>query len=214
MPLKTLRHVLLFSGRNEQLVEESRDVYSLMLLNTAQLYRGIEVFLNGGLTRAKSSSGERQEVENLLFGASFVPNRTMTVTLNFNGTWTDLAGGGRPDETTVDRRGDASISYRPFDTLYLLAAFSRIERPGNNDTTQNYSLNWSPFPSGALLFNFAFNQDLSARDNGKVQTVRPSLRWNVTNRISLDMSYQVAKAESSTAATDDKTFSTRMRMFF
>ena len=214
VPLKTLRHVLLFSGRNEQLVEASRDVYSLILQNSAQLYRGIDIFLNGGVTREKSDTGEKQESENLLFGASFVPNRTLTVTLNFNGTWTDRTGGERPDETTVDRRGDASISYRPFDTLYLLAAFSRIERPGNNDTTQNYSLNWSPFPSGALQFNFAFNQDLSVRDNGKVQTVRPSLRWNVTNRISLDMSYQVAKAESSTAATDDKTFSTRMRMFF
>jgi len=214
VPLKTLRHVLLFSGRNEQLVEESRDVYSLMLQNSAQLYRGVEVFLNGGLTKEKSGAGERQEVENLLFGASFVPNRTMTVTLNFNGTWTDRAGGGRPDENTVDRRGDASISYRPFDTLYLLASFSRIERPGINDTTQNYSLNWSPFPSGALQFNFAFNQDLSTRDNAKVQTVRPSLRWNVTSRISLDMSYQVAKADSSTGATDDKTFSTKMRMFF
>ena len=214
VPLKTLRHVLLFSGRNEQLVEASRDLYSLILQNSAQLYRGIDIFLNGGVTREKSDTGEKQESQNLLFGASFVPNRTLTVTLNFSGTWTDRTGGERPDETIVDRRGDASISYRPFDTLYLLAAFSRIERPGNKDTTQNYSINWTPFPSGALLFTFAFNQDLSARDNSKTQTVRPSLRWNVTNRISLDMSYQVAKVESSVGGTDDKTFSTRMRVFF
>jgi len=214
VPLKTLRHVLLFSGRNDQLVEASRDLYSLIFQNSAQLYRGIEIFLNGGVTREKFDTGEKQESENLLFGASFAPNRTLTVTLNFNGTWTDRTGGERPDETTVDRRGDASISYRPFDTLYLLASFSRIERPGNNDTTQNYSLNWSPFPSGALLFNFAFNQDLSARDNTKVQTVRPSLRWNVTSRISLDMSYQATREESSTGETDDKMFSTRMRMYF
>lgn len=214
VPLKTLRHVLLFSGRDEQLVDGSRDVRSLMLQNSAQLYRGVAVFINGGVTRENSAAGEERESETLLFGATFVPNRILTVTLNFNGTWTDRTGGGRPDENTVDRRGDASISCRPFDTLYLLASFSRIERPGRNDTTQNYSLNWSPFPSGALLFNFAFNQDLSTRDNAKVQTVRPSLRWNVTNRISLDMSYQVAKVESSTGATDDKTFSTRMRMYF
>jgi opacity protein-like surface antigen len=214
VPLKTLRHVLLFSGRNDQLVEESRDVYTLILQNSAQLYRGIDIFLNGGVTREKSDTGERLESENLLFGAAFVPNRTLTVTLNFNGTWTDRTGGDRPDETIVDRRGDASISYRPFDTLYLLAAFSRIERPGIIENTQNYSLNWSPFPSGALLFNFAFNQDLSTRDNAKVQTIRPSLRWNITNRISLDMSYQVVTAEASTGESDDKTFSTRMRVYF
>jgi hypothetical protein len=214
VPLRTLRHVLLFSGRNEELVEGSRDVYSLIVQNTAQLYRGVDVFINGGVTRENSAVGEKVETESLLFGASFVPNRILTVTLNFNGTWTDRTGGGRPDENTVDQRADASISCRPFETLYLLASFSRIERPGRNDTTQNYSLNWSPFPSGALQFNFAFDQELSTRDDGKVQTVRPSLRWNVTNRISLDMSYLVTNVESSIGATDDRTFSTRMRMFF
>lgn len=214
VPLKTLRHVLLFSGRNEQLVDGPRDVYSLGLQNTAQLYRGIEVFLNGGVTREKRAAGEQQETENLLFGATLVPNRTLTVTLNFNGSWTDRTGGGRPDENTVDRRGDASISYRPFDTLYLLASVSRIERPGIHDTVQNYGLNWSPFPSGALQFTFAFNQDLSARDNSKVRTVRPNLRWNVTSRISLDLSYDVTKAESTAGTTDNKTFSTRLRMTF
>ena len=214
VPLKTLRHVLMFSGRNEQRDEGSRDVYSMTLQNSVQLYRGVDVFINGGVTRENSAGGEKQETETLLFGATFVPNRTMTVTLNFNGTWTDRTGGGRPDENTVDRREDASISYRPFDTLYILASVSRIERPGINDTVQNYGFNWSPFPSGALRFNFAFNQDLSTRDNSKVRSILPSLRWNVTNRISLDLSYEVAKAEASTGGTDNKTVSSRLRMIY
>jgi hypothetical protein len=212
VPLKTLRHVLLFTGRNERQVEGPQDTYTLMLQNTAELYKGIQVFLNGGVSRGKKASGEKQETENLLFGATFVPNRTLTVSLNFNGSWSDRTGGERPEETTVDRSGDASISYRPFDTLYLVASASRIERPGIHDTVQNYALNWSPFPSGALQFNFDFNQGLSARDNSKVRTVRPTLRWNVTSRIALDLSHEDTKAESTTGTTDSKTFSTRLRM--
>jgi hypothetical protein len=207
-----LRHVLFFTGRNEQLVDGSRDGYSLILQNTAQLYKGVQVFLNGGLARETKGTGEKQETENLLFGATFVPNRTLTVTLNFNGSWTDRTGGERPDENTVDRREEASISYRPFDTLYLIGSVSRIERPDSQDTVQNYGLNWSPFPSGALQFNFAFNQDLSARDNSKVRTVRPTLRWNVTSRIAFDLSYEDTKAESTAGKTDNKTFSTRLRV--
>ena len=212
VPLRTLRNVLLFTGRNEKLVDGPRDVYSLALQNTAQLYKGIQVTLNGGVTREKNGTGETQETENLLFGATFVPNRTLTVTLNFNETWTDRTGGERPDENSADRRGDASISYRPFDTLYLLASVSRIERPGIQDTVQSYGLNWSPFPSGALQFNFAFTQDLSARDNSKVRTVRPTLRWNVTSRIAFDLSYEDTDAESTAGTTDNKTFSTRLRV--
>jgi hypothetical protein len=212
VPLRTLRHVLFFTGRNEQLVDGPRDAYSLILQNTAQLYKWVQVFLNGGLTRETKGTGEKQETEDLLFGATFVPNRTLTVTLNFNGSWMDRTGGERPDENTVDRRGDASISYRPFDTLYLIGSVSRIERPGIQDTVQNYGLNWSPFPSGALQFNFAFNQDLSARDNSKVRTVRPTLRWNVTSRIAFDLSYEDTKAESTAGKTDSKTFSTRLRV--
>ena len=212
VPLNTLRHVLLFTGRNEQSVEGPRDVYSLILQNTAELYKSIQVILNGGVTREKKGTGETQETENLLVGATFVPNRTLAVTLNFNGSWTDRTGGNRPDENTVDRRGDASISYRPFDTLYLLASVSRIEQPGIHDTVQNYGLNWSPFPSGALQFNFAFTQDLSARDNSKTRTVRPALRWNITSRIAFDLSYEDTMAESTAGTTDNKTFSTRLRI--
>jgi hypothetical protein len=214
VPLSTLQHVLLFSGRNDESAEESRDTYSLTLQNSAQLYRGIQVFLNGGITKEKNSFGRKQETENLLFGATFVPNRALTVTLNFNGTWTDQAGGERPDLNYVDRSGNATISYRPFDTLYLFASVSRVEQPGIKDTTQNYGLNWSPFPSGALQFTFAFNQDLSARDNSKVRTIQPSILWNVSSRISLNGSYLDTNAESTAGTADNKTFSTRLRMIF
>ncbi len=214
VPLKTLRHVLLFSGRNEQLGGGSQDRYSLFLRNNAQLYRGIDVYLDGGFGRTKSDTGEEQKSTNLNFGAGFVPHRTVTVTLNFTGTTTDRTGGGRPDQVTVDRRSDLSLAYRPFQTLYLFASASRIKRENLKETLQNYAANWSPFPSGALQFNFAFNQDLTTRDNAKTRSIRPSLRWNVTNRIILDASYQLVKTESLVETTDNKTFSTNLQMIY
>ena len=213
-PLRTLRHVLLFSGRNEHLGEGSQDRNSLFLRNNAQLYRGIDVSLDGGLTTTKSDTGEDQQSTTLIFGANIVPHSTVTLALNYTGTTTDRTGGGRPDQSTVDRRGDVSIAYRPFQTVYLLASASRVERQDIKETLQNYAANWSPFPSGALQFNFDFNQDLTTRDNAKTRSIRPSLRWNITSRIILDMSYQMLKTESRVETVDNRTFSTNLEMIY
>jgi len=213
-PLKTLRHVLLFTGRNENAGEESRDSYFLYSRNTARLYRGINVFLNGGFGRTKSGADLEQDTYTLNIGADFLPNRKVTLTLNFNGTRSERTGGGRPDETTDDLRGDAGISYRPFQNVYLTASVSRVERADRKDTLQNYALNWSPFPSGALRFNFAVNQALRSLDDSKTRSVIPSLRWNVTNRILFDLAYQFIETEASTGSTDLKSFFARLQMTY
>lgn len=213
-PLKTLRHVLLFTGRNEDVSEESQDSYFLFLRNTARLYRGIDVFVNGGFGRTKSGADLEQDSYTLNFGASFVPNRKLTLTLNFNGTRSERTGGGRPDETTDDRRGDAGLSYRPFQNVYLTASVSRVEKQDRKDTLQNYALNWSPFPSGALRFNFAFNQALTTDDDAKTRSTIPSLRWNVTNRIFFDLAYQYIETEASTGSTDLESFFAKVQMTY
>ncbi len=214
VPLKTLRHLLLFSGRNEQLGEGSQDRWSLFLRNNAQVYKGIDVSLDGGFGSTKFDSGEEQKSTTLIFGANIVPHPTVTLALNYNGTTTDQTGGGKPDQTTVDTRGEVSLAYRPFQTMYLLASVSRVDRQGIQETLQNYAANWSPFPSGALQFNFAFNQDLTSRDNAKTRSIRPSLRWNITSRIILDMSYQLLKTESRVETADTRTFFTNLEMIY
>lgn len=214
VPLRTLRHTLLASARNEQLGEESQDKYFLSLQNTAQLYRGIDVFLNGSLGKNTSETGEKQDIATLNAGATFVPHRTMTLALNFFGTATDRTGGGKPDQSTTDQRADISLAYRPFETLYLLASVSRIDREDRKETLQNYAANWSPFPSGALQFNFAFNQDLTTIDNAKTRSIRPSLRWSVTRRIIFDLSYQVVETESAVQSTDNRTFASNLQIFY
>jgi hypothetical protein len=138
----------------------------------------------------------------------------MTLSMNFSGTATDRTGGGKPDQTTVDRKGDLGVNYRPFDAVYLLATVSRIEREDVNETLQSYTANWSPFPSGALRFNFAFNQDLSTKDNAKTRSVSPSLRWNISSRAILDLSYQVLKTESLIATTENRIFNTNLQMIY
>lgn len=211
-PLKTLHHTLLFTGRNEDADGDSRDSYFFYLRNTARLYRGIDVFLNGGFGRSKSGSEGEQDSYTLNFGAGFVPHETLTLTVNFNGTRTERTGGGRPDDTAEDRRGDAGLSFRPFQNLYLTASVSRVEKENDKDTLQNYTVNWSPFPSGSLRFNFAFNQTLSKDDDSKTRSIHPSMRWNVTNKIFLDLSYQFVESEASSGSSDLKTFFAKLQL--
>ena len=80
-------------------------------------------------------------------------------------------------------------------------------------TTQNYGLNWSPFPDGALQFRFNYNENLTSGGGQKDRTINPGLRWNITRHSYLDLSYQMIKSTSGSQETDSIFFSANLRIF-
>ncbi|MEK6776710.1 MAG: hypothetical protein AABY87_07520 [bacterium] len=213
-PLKTLSHTLLFSGRKEELGAESQDKNSIFLQNRAQLYRGLNAFLHGGLSRISAASGEKQDGTSWDFGISAAPHTSLTLTFDIDSTVADRSGGGKPDDTQMSKRRNLSISYRPFQALYIIGSISRVTLPDRNTTLKNYAFNWSPFPYGTLQFNLSYNEELTSDNNGKSSTVVPSLRWNITSRAFLQLSYQLIKTESVLNTSDLKVFSVTARMIF
>ena len=217
-PLRTLTHTLIFSGRNgtaSGTVEGSRSIYGVLLNNTAQLYQGVDVYLNGGVNSAKRETGEKLFGTTVSFGSNIVPHRNLTFNLNFSNATSDLKGGGKPETSSTTRSLDMSMTFTPFPTLYLYGSLLISSQTGEKtDYLQNYAVNWSPFPGGNLQLNFGYTQSLRSADNGRDTSYGPSLTWKITNRATLNMSYQILTTKSVSLKEDTNSFSTRLQVLF
>jgi hypothetical protein len=213
-PLNTLRHNLIYSGRIEEIDKQSTKNNSIFLQNNATLYKGIDINLGGGLNFSTLETGQDQRNTIINFGSSIVPHRTTTITLIYSDTTTNQSGGGLPSTSTSTRRGDLSVAYRPFETLYLFGSWEILAEKGQKiQTTQNYGLNWSPFPEGTLQFNFSYNESILSENNQKSRLITPSLRWNITSRSFLDLSYQFIHSSSKLQKSDSNGFSANLKIF-
>lgn len=217
-PLRTLTHTLVFSGRNGTAsgdIEGSRSTYGVFLNNTAKLYQGVDVYLNGGVNYAKRETNQKQSGTTLSFGSNIVPHRNLTFNLNFSNTTGDQKGGGQPETSSSTRSVDMNVSFTPFPTLYLYGSLNITSRTDTKTSyLQNYSLNWSPFPGGSLQLNFGYTESLRSEDNGRDTSFGPSLTWKITNRATLNMSYQVVKLKSVSQKEDTNSFSARLQVLF
>jgi len=213
-PLPTLEHTLLYSGRRESIGDEELDTDTVFLQNRAELYKGIDTFLHGGFSRKTQGTGEQDDSTIINFGATVIPHQTLTMTLSYSGTTTDQTGGDRAEGTLKDKRMDLGAAFRPFQTVYIFASIGRVEQDDKTDTLTNYALNWSPFPYGTLQMQFSYSEDLRSEDQSKIKTIRPSLRWEIAPRISLDLSYMVTKSDSVRETTDLKSINAIVKMIY
>ena len=148
-------------------------------------------------------------------GATFVPNRKVTLTLLYIGDTTVSSGGEFAGErTTYTRSGEADLMITPVQTVYLFGSY-RIEHStaSPNRNILNYSLSWSPFPDGTLHLTFYYNEIIRS-DESKERSISPSLRWYFTPRSYLDLSYQNLKTETIAIATTANVYSGTVRISF
>jgi len=213
-PLPTLRSNLIYSGRTEEIGGNSTDNNSVFLQNTATLYKGIDVNLGGGINFSTLETGQKQRNTIVNFGTSIVPHSTTTITLTYSDTVTNQSGGGLASTSNSTRRADLSVAFRPFETLYIFTSWEILAQKGQKiQTTQNYGLNWSPFPEGTLQFNFSYNENILSENNQKNRAITPSLRWNITSRSYLDLSYQYIRTSSKSEKTISNGVSANLKIF-
>jgi hypothetical protein len=214
-PLRTLRHTLVFSGRIEDIDGQSTNTNSLILSNTAELYKGIDVNLSGGLNFEKTQTGERVRNTTINFGSTIVPHPTLTFNINYADTMTHQSGGEKGSSSTFTREVDLTLAYTPLKTVHIFTSISiLLAKNVKTNILQNYGINWSPFPDGTLQFNFSFNENLRSVDNAKERIITPSVRWKITNRTFLDLSYQWVKSTSVSQSEDSNVFSASLKTFF
>jgi hypothetical protein len=81
-------------------------------------------------------------------------------------------------------------------------------------TTLDIGANWAPFPDGTLQFVFDYNEALRALEFGKDRSALAAVRWNVSRRSYIDVSYQRTKSAFVLLTTESRIFSVRIRFFF
>jgi hypothetical protein len=215
VPLPTLNNSLIMSGRSGSIAGKSSDTISAFLNNSAELYRGVNVNLSGGVSSATSETKQKTDNTVLTFGASLVPYHTMTMTVSYSDTATKQSGGGMDATSTSSRRGDASVAFNPWTTVYLFSSIGVVsEKDKQTSTVQNYAGTWSPFPGGSLQFNFSYTKNLRSDDDGTDTVITPSIRWKFIRRAFLDVSYLMLRSESLSQTTESKSFNANLKMSF
>jgi hypothetical protein len=227
VPLPTLSHNLAFSGRIDNNPDGELKTNSVYLQNTAELYRGISVYAGAGYTIANSTSlGIETTVKNTLVnvGASVVPNPKLLLYANYYSSSSKQKGTGRPESTLPNSTANIGLSYRPFPLLYFVTSWSWVEQQDRTMTLQNYNISWTPFPSGQLQCGFTYTENIASSTtngqsllsaiNGKVRILLGTVRWNITQRSYLQVSYQVTDNNSENAGSSKiKIFETVFRVF-
>jgi hypothetical protein len=215
VPFQTLSQSIIFSGLDESIEGERSTSISLLIYNIAKLYEGIDANLSGGISIQELDSGQENETTQFNAGVSFVPNRKVSLTLLFDETRTVTSGGDLIGEiTTYTRAGEADLSITPVQSVHLFGSY-RIEESTEsaNRNILNYSLSWSPFPDGTLHLNFNYNETIRT-DDTKERSIVPNLRWYVTPRSYLNLSYQRLKAETPALTTESDIYSGTVRVSF
>lgn len=196
-PFPTLNDSLIYSGRSTTEDGKSTSSNSIFLYNNAELYKGINALLSGGVSLASLDTGQSTTTTSLNAGLTLVPHRTVNINVNYNLSDSSQSGGGRPSTSTMSGRTVAGVAYTPFRALYLFASLEVLQDNVSTRTSENYGLNFSPFPDGELQFNFTYNENLRPAAEGRTRLISPSLRWNVVRNAYLEASYVFQQTSAS-----------------
>lgn len=219
-PRKSLTDSLVFSGTRHWTGATTSTNNSVVLYNTAQLYRGIDVTLNlGAVLTAEEGGGapSRREEAYVNLGTGLTPHPALTVTTYYLGKRAESSGGGAGGRReTTENRLDVGLSFTPFRSLVLSAATNMVSETGQETrVTQNYGLGWSPFPDGLVQVSLSYAENHLA-DTSTSRTVQPTLRWYLTarRRSYLEVTYQRTTTEANSLSAESHLFSTGLNVPF
>jgi hypothetical protein len=215
-PFPTLSNSLVYGGRLEFFEGQTSTDNSIYLNNSAELYRGLSLNLGAGYSNATSRAGQNSDSVSITVGTDIVPNKNITLSLSYQDLTSHSSGGGQPNKSSFNRSATATATYRPFEAIYFSGGYSiNMQNDLPNATLQNYGVSWSPFRGGDLQFNFAYSQSLNSAGNEKDTNISPSLRWNIRQGSTLDVSYNILESKSTTTGTtNSNSFGAHLRITF
>ena len=215
-PQPALQHSVVFSGRSSEIDGRSSDSSSVYLYTNAELYRGVNA--NVGLGRSGATGENGEEIDTTLVNAlaTLVPHETMTVNLLYQRRTSERRGGpatGSP--STGARAGQASVTYRPLDTLYFYFSYRMEQEEGKDDRfLRSHSLSWSPFPDGRLQMLFRYDETFRSEFDATSRVISPRVRWNVTDRWYVELAYESATFDSAFDVRETATWTGTTRITF
>jgi hypothetical protein len=210
--LDTLKQVLSFSGSRLKEEDGSSNRDAFYLRTTALLYKGFSAFFDTGYSWESPLNESDSSSTIVKTGANLIPNRKITVNLDYSQTQTQY------DDAEKDQTTESSWNMQtliaPYRALTFNIRISVTEDEDSKHTLQNYSVNWAPFPDGNLQLFFSYTETLRPEDGQKEKSLGPSLKWTIGPHLTLDMLYNVFETENRFQTTDSDTFRTNLRLIF
>ncbi len=207
-PLPTLKSSVVYTGDTAFQAGRTVQTNSIFLDSTAQLYSGLNVYLNGGGTLPGGGS------TSYLYsaGASVIPYRTVSLGLNYSASVQTGSGG---QESSYNKTANATVTYSPFSNLFVSASTGWLSTPQFSSSTESYNAGWSPLQGGMLQLNLGYNEGLGfGASTDKVRTITFGVNLRVAPTASLDASYSIQKTQSiGLAQTDTDTIFLEFRKY-
>ena len=108
----------------------------------------------------------------------------------------------------------AAVAVDPLRTLHLVLGEEVIMVTGQaTRTTHDVGVNWAPFPDGTLQIIFAYNEALRALEFGRDRSTLGAVRWNLSRKSFVDVSFQRTRSEFVFQKTASRIFSINVRLF-
>jgi len=210
--LETLKQVLSFSGSKLKQDDGSSDRNAFYLRTNALLYKGFSAFFDTGYSWETPLNQAGKVSTIVRTGANLIPNRKITVNLDYSETQT------KDDDPEKGRTTESSWRMQtliaPYRALTFNIDISVREDENSKHTLQNYSVNWAPFPDGNLQLFFSYVETLRPEDGQKDKSLGPSLKWKLSSNLVLDMSYNTSEIENRLQTIASDTFRTNLRLIF
>jgi hypothetical protein len=196
-PLDTLSAELSF---NHTVLKEESDTQtrtsSALLETVARLCDGADLKVTGNIIYTDNLAGQSETTTKFIdTDLRLVLTKMLTAEIEYNRTWTEIeqATGDTDEETSL---GEANLYWRPSHEFYLRGTFriARDEKTGEEDTQQQYNMNWLLTEKMQLDMRYTL-------DNGETedrQTYRSDLSWNFSRALTLRIGYDWSRQESDT----------------
>ena len=213
-PIPTFRTSILYSGQNERVAGMPARRHGVYVQNAARPYRGIDLLFGVGWTATRQYTGEvsRDRLANV--SATIVPREHVSLTLNYEARATHRPTAPIGSPRIGEHRTYAAVAVDPIPSLHLVLGSEVIAIAGQKTrTTLNTNVSWAAFPNGALQFIFAYNEALRALEFGKDRSSVAAIRWNVSRKSFIDVSYQRTRNATAFLRTETRMLSTRVRLF-
>ncbi|HSN92775.1 MAG TPA: hypothetical protein VLS93_16200 [Anaeromyxobacteraceae bacterium] len=201
-PLPTLGGSLTYTGQLAQRPTGNAVSHSAGAYARADLYQGISLGGSATVSLADDERGITTRATALSASASVVPNRVVSASASAAYTESEQRGGGKPDRTDDSGVVEGTVSLSPFPALALAASLSRFFAVPSPATLASFSGSFSPFPGGALVLRYGYQETLDTRADARTRTHGPSVRWNIRQGWYLDGGATFAYSEAPAQTID------------
>jgi hypothetical protein len=206
-PLPTLSSGASFSGSLTQDPAGTSVSNGVSGYARAQLYTGIDVNGNAGISFA-TSAVDRTTRSTVASGSlALVPHRLLALTASAVTSRSEGSGGGVPDASTTSTRFDAGVSSSPYSALFASAGVARVLGTGQRpNTLASFTVSWSPLRGGDLKLALSHNQGVDTAAAATSRATQASVRWRVFSYLEATMGYASSTFETLQSEAESRSF--------